>query len=114
LAASSYYPTGFRSGQVSTARPKRCRQVYSPVAYIGPTKCGQTTWISGTSVICSSPPGGESLLAQLTVRVDLGFNTGSLANIAYIDDASRFDPFSTCPCSGDSERADLLYLRCRP
>lgn len=94
-------------------------QVYRPIAYVGPTKCQQTTWVSGTSVICTSPVGGESLLAQLTVRVDLGANTGELRNIAYIDDASRFDPFSTFPCpsegrGGCSERADLAYLRCRP
>ena len=94
-------------------------QVYRPIAYVGPTKCQQTTWVSGTSVICTSPVGGESLLAQLTVRVDLGAHTGELRNIAYIDDASRFDPFSTFPCpsegrGGCSERADLAYLRCRP
>jgi len=90
---------------------------YNAAARIGPTQCGATTWVTSTTVTCSTPQAGSSLLAQLDVEVEIGDCSGKAEDIAYFDEASRFDPFSNCPC-GDSDvpqdRADTKWLSCGP
>jgi hypothetical protein len=90
---------------------------YGPKASIGPTGCSQTTWISSSSVTCSTPSAGSSLLSQLTVSVDLNQCSGDLKYQGYFDDASRFDPFAECPCGEEDDpqqRAEVRYLSCGP
>jgi hypothetical protein len=90
---------------------------YNAVAKIGPTQCGATTWVTSTTVTCSTPQAGSSLLSQLDVEVVIGDCSGKSEDIAFFDEASRFDPFSDCPCGEEDiprDRADVRYLSCGP
>jgi hypothetical protein len=93
---------------------------YNPAAYVGPTKCTATSWISPSTIQCSTPQGGASLLSQLDVTVNVGGCSGRYESIAYFDEASKFDPFVTFPqtyVDEDGEeysRAEVTYLSCGP
>jgi hypothetical protein len=82
-------------------------------ASIGPTACLESTWLSESSVACTTPRSGESQVSQLDVAVTLGASVGALREIAYYQDANQFNPFDTCPCP-DGVDADISYLTCGP
>jgi hypothetical protein len=87
---------------------------FQPSAFIGPTHCIQTQWLSPNTITCMTPPGGSSLLNNLDVTVVLGGCAGALPGVFYFDGADRFDPFATMTAPDGYEWAYPKFLSCEP